>query len=320
MFILAGIVAVIAIAAILIGFTLSKRGQEVIRYGRTTNPGKTTGRWLKIGGAGGIVLTLVLTFFSSFYTQDVGEAKVLKDWTGNIVGQDVSAGADFKAPWVDTVDFDIRNQIAAYVGNGQDNYNGQLPNGPQITVQDREGVTANLDVVVVYSVKADAVTDIYREYLNQENFQARLIEQDIRSVVRNVPAKYGTLELLNGREQVGADIQEALVGRWAEKGVIVESVSLQEIRYSDEVKARFDAAQSARIEVEKAEAELDKAEVDAQQKVVQATAEADANNILAQSLTDPILQQRYLDTLRELAQAGNLVITDGSAADILVQR
>jgi regulator of protease activity HflC (stomatin/prohibitin superfamily) len=127
-------------------------------------------------------------------------------------------------------------------------------------------------------------------------------------VVRNVPAKYNTLELLNGREQASNDIKAALEKRWEKAGVIVESVSLQEIRYSEEVKGRFDAAQAARIEVEKAKAELEATQVSAQQKVVQAQAEADANAILNSSLTPSILQQRYLDTLKELAAAGNLVV------------
>ena len=272
-----------------------------------------------IGGIGGAlgVLALGAIFASTFYTQDVGEAKVLKDWTGNIVGEDITPGADFKAPWVDVVDFDIRNQIAAYVGDGFTDYNGSTPNGPQITVQDREGVTANLDIVVIYSINPDSVTEIYSEYLNQENFRARLIEQDIRSVVRNVPAKYNTLELLNGREEASNDIKIALEERWKSAGVIVESVSLQEIRYSEEVKGRFDAAQAARIEVEKAKAELEATEVSAQQKVVQAQAEADANAILNGSLTPAILQQRYLDTLSDLAAAGNLVVVPDGFGGII---
>lgn len=305
MAIIAAILLVAAVVALLLGLRFSAKPEKGSSY---ETDYRLAGRWLKWSALGAGVLAILFAFFASFYTQDVGEAKVLKDWTGNIVGQDTTAGADFKAPWVDAVDFDIRNQIAAYVGDGSNAYNGQEPSGPQITVQDREGVTANLDVVVIYSIKPDAVTDIYREYLNQENFRARLIEQDIRSVVRNIPAKYGTLELLNGREQVGADIQTALESRWAERGVVVESVSLQEIRYSDEVKQRFDAAQSARIEVEKAEAELDKAKVDAQQKVATAEAEAQANDILARSLTEPVLKQRYLDTLKELAASGNVVV------------
>ena len=301
MFIFAIILLIAAIVTIVVAAGLR-------RDATTENRPKLTSSI--VGGSGALLVffSLASVFASTFYTQDVGEAKVLKDWTGNIVGEDITPGADFKAPWVDVVDFDIRNQIAAYVGDGFDDYNGSVPNGPQITVQDREGVTANLDIVVIYSIDPDAVTEIYSQYLNQENFRARLIEQDIRSVVRNIPAKYNTLELLNGREQASNDIKDALSKRWESQGVIVESVSLQEIRYSDEVKARFDAAQAARIEVEKAKAELEATQVSAQQKVVQAQAEADANAILNSTLTEAILQQRYLDTLKELAAAGNLVV------------
>ena len=301
MFILAILLAIIATFFIVIGVRLR-------RSATSANRPRLTSTIVSGVGGGLAAIALGALFASTFYTQDVGEAKVLKDWTGNIVGEDVTPGADFKAPWVDVVDFDIRNQIAAYVGDGFDDYNGTQPNGPQITVQDREGVTANLDIVVIYSINPDSVTEIYSEYLNQENFRARLIEQDIRSVVRNVPAKYNTLELLNGREEASAAIKDALEKRWESAGVIVESVSLQEIRYSEEVKGRFDAAQAARIEVEKAKAELEATEVSAQQKVVQAQAEADANAILNSSLTPSILQQRYLDTLSDLAAAGNLVV------------
>ena len=299
------IVAILLVIIAGITFVVASRLRHIALEGNSSRLTSTV-----VGGVGALLMAFAIAAFfgSTFYTQDVGEAKVLKDWTGNIVGEDVTPGADFKAPWVDVVDFDIRNQIAAYIGDGFDDYNGSVPNGPQITVQDREGVTANLDIVVIYSIDPDAVTEIYSQYLNQENFVARLIEQDIRSVVRNVPAKYNTLELLNGREEASNDIKAALEKRWESQGVIVESVSLQEIRYSDEVKGRFDAAQAARIEVEKAKAELEATEVSAQQKVVQAQAEADANAILNSSLTSAILQQRYLDTLKELAAAGNLVV------------
>jgi len=308
--------AIVAVIIAVVLFVIAARSKRKPPEGPTLQSRIVT-------GAGGLfsVFAVLFLFLSMFYTQDVGEAKVLKDWTGNIVGEDVTPGADLKAPWVDVVDFDIRNQIAAYVGDGFDDYNGSQPNGPQITVQDKEGVTANLDVVVIYSIKADSVTEVYSEYLNQENFVARLIEQDIRSVVRNVPAQYTTLELLNSREKANEDIKASLETRWESQGVVVESVSLQEIRYSDEVKARFDAAQAARIEVEKAKAELEATQVSAQQKVVQAQAEADANAILNGSLTDNILQQRYLDTLKELAAAGNLVVVpEGFSGLVNVQK
>ena len=79
-------------------------------------------------------------------------------------------------------------------------------------------------------------------------------------------------------------------------------------RTCESVTAAYAAAQEAQINVQTEQAKLEAAKVSAQQKVVQAQAEADANAILNASLTDAILQQRYLDTLKELAASGNLVV------------
>lgn len=263
----------------------------------------------RIGGIASAVLVAISALFLSFstiYTQDPGEANVLRSWTGEVVGYSTGEGLKFKAPWVDRITYDIRNQQVVFA-----NPAGEEPknaNGPQITVQDREGVSANVDISVRYSVDPEAVRDIYANYQTQENFVSKFIENDIRAGVRTVPVQYGTLELLNSRAEVEQKVTEYLAQRWDGAGVNVESVSLQEIRYSDDVKARFDEAQNARTEVEKAEAELDKSKIDAQQKVAQAEAEAEANRILAESLSDEILQQRYLDTLKELAKGGNTIV------------
>jgi regulator of protease activity HflC (stomatin/prohibitin superfamily) len=254
---------------------------------------------------------LVFLAFSSFFRQDVGQANVLRDWTGNIVGTETASGLHPKAPWVDVVTFDVRNQRAVFVSEqepGQGDNIGGAPDGPQITVQDAEGVTANIDIAIRYSLDPTAVEEIYSAYYNEENLRTRLIFNDIRSVVRSVPGRFDTLEMLTDRNAVQDAILEALEARWADDGIIVEDVALQEIRYGEQVTGAYAAAQEAQINVQTETAKLEAAKVSAQQKVVQAQAEADANAILAASLTPAILQQRYLDTLKELAAAGNLVI------------
>jgi regulator of protease activity HflC (stomatin/prohibitin superfamily) len=256
-------------------------------------------------------LAVLFTVFSSFFRQDVGQANVLRDWTGNIVGTETASGLHPKFPWVDTVTFDVRNQRAVFVSEQQpgegDNIGG-TPDGPQITVQDAEGVTANIDITIRYSLDPAAVRDIYSAYATEENLRQRLIFNDIRSVVRSVPGKFTTIEMLTDRDAVQQDIQEALEARWKDDGIIVEDVALQEIRYGEQVTTAYASAQEAQINVQTETAKLEAAKVSAQQKVVQAQAEADANAILAASLTPAILQQRYLDTLAKLAEAGNLVV------------
>ena len=118
-----------------------------------------------------------------------------------------------------------------------------------------------------------------------------------------------------------AAISEALTVRWAEQGIVLESVALQEVRPPSEVLARYADAQAAQAQVAKESALLQAAEVKARQKVVEAQAEAEANNLLTKSLTKEVLEQRYLDTLKSIGENGNLVVVpDGSTPMVQVQK
>jgi regulator of protease activity HflC (stomatin/prohibitin superfamily) len=250
------------------------------------------------GAAALVVLALVLVGFSSYYSQDAGEARVQKSFTGKLVGQTTAAGPHWKAPWVSTINFDVRNNTVTYIGNGKEgDHSGGSATGAQITFQDKDGVTGNLDLVVRYSVQPDAVLKIYKEFKSQENFVSKVVTNDVRSVARNIPSTYSTIEVYNDRSKVEAGIRQALEDRWTKDGLVVEEVTLQEIRYSDGVKQRFDDAQAARIAVEKAQAEQQQASVEAATKKIEAQGIADANAVLTQSLTPEVLQQRYIDAL-----------------------
>jgi regulator of protease activity HflC (stomatin/prohibitin superfamily) len=300
MFILAIILGIAAVVLTVLGFKL-----KFTEYGRQNKTPNVVMR-----GIAGLLalLTALFMFLSMSYTQQAGEAKVLKDWTGNVVGQDTTTGLALKSPFVDTVDFDITNNLVAFIGNGESSYNGQKANGPQITFTDKDGATGNLDVAITYSIQPDAVTGIFTKYQNQDNFKSRLIEQDVRSVTRTVPSEFGTLELLTNRDKLAASLIAALNEKWAGKGIIVDSVAPQEIRYDKSVTDRYSQAQAARIDNDKAKAELETATINAQQKIVQAEAEAQANSKLAASLTEPILRQRYIDAL---SKSQFIVVPDG---------
>jgi regulator of protease activity HflC (stomatin/prohibitin superfamily) len=309
MFIFAILTGIIAVAALIFGlrakFTERQYGETVVV--------KTPNVIAKCIAGALALLTAGLLWGSMSYTQQAGEAKVLKDWTGTVVDDSTTTGLHFKSPLVSTIDFDITNNTVAFISDGSKSFNGQQANGPQITFTDKDGATGNIDVVVTYSIQPDAVRGIFTKYTNQENFLKKLIEQDVRSVTREVPAKYGTLSLLTSREKLSVDLVAALNKKWAGKGIIVDQVSPQEIRYSDNVKKRFDDAQSARIDNEKAKAELQTASINAKQKIVVAEAEAEANRKLAASLTAPILQQRYIDAL---AKSQFMVVPDGGGSII----
>ncbi len=263
---------------------------------------------LRLGGAAAVIVGLVTTVGGMAYTQDVGEVKVLRSFTGEVAGVDTSEGLAFKAPWVETVDFDVRNQQAIYKGEGYPTSEGEMVNGPEITFQDQDKVTGNADIAIRYSIDPGAVGEIYMEYPTQEALTARLIDQDMRSVVRNAFSGYTTAGVLERRGELEQDIRKGLEGRWEGTGVIVESVALQGIRYPQSTQDGFAQAQESATALKKAQADLEVRKAEAEQRKVVAQGEADANRILSESLTPEVLQQQYNETLVEVGKGGNLVV------------
>lgn len=262
------------------------------------------------------IAAAVSLFFSTFYANGVGEAKV---WVNSVdrtvVGSTSEPGSGFRAPWVDSIDFDLFSQEVKFAGaqDAAPSYAGGTVNGAEVTVSvggvSGGSTQGNADVFVTYSIDPAAVVDIYSEYKTQERFTEQIIVKQILSTARQVPADYSATEFRGTKR---ADAETAILDRLNERltdyGVEVSSVTIQDVRYPEAVENALKDVEVANQKQQKAEAELKAAEVAAQQKVVEAQAEADANAVLAQSLTAPVLQQRYLDTLAKLAKEGNLVV------------
>lgn len=263
------------------------------------------------------IAAVVSMIGSSVYTQGVGEAKVKVDISGAMKGVDIDEGFGMKAPWESMVTFDVRNQQAIYKGDGKPTSEGEVVNGPEITFQDKDKVSGNVDVAIRYSIDPSKVGDIYREYPSQTELSARLIDQDMRSIVRNAFSQYTTAGVLENRAQLEQDIRNGLEARWDGTGVIVESVALQGTRYPQSTQDGFTQAQESATALKKAHADLEVRKAEAEQKKVVAQGEADANRILEKSLSEGVLEKMYMDTLREIGKGGNLVVVPEGSTPIV---
>jgi len=309
-FVIAIILFVIGIPLFIIG-RVGRNASDEKRGSYDTFTPRRVALWIQNAGLMVVGVGVLSTGLSTFWTQDIGEASVLRTWTGNIVGTEIGEGAHLKAPWVDAVTFDIRNKRVVFVNpetSSGDNSGGES-DGREIAVTDSDGVKSDADITVRYSIDPTQILTIYREFKNEDGLKATLIFNDIRSVTRSAAGQATTLQLLGpGRDDVAADIQKRLTGKWDEYGIEIDEVSLQQVLAPKSVQDAYSNAQKSQIDVQKAENDLEAVKISSQEKVVQAQAEADANELLNESLTPAILQQRYLDTLAKLAKKGNLVV------------
>ena len=258
----------------------------------------------------GVVLGIILFFLSAIYTQEVGEALVVKNADGTIAREDTTPGMDLKAPWQDTISFDIKSQQALFKGNGQGTSEGETVDRPEITVSTSDKVASNLDIAVRYSVDENRVGQIYTDYKTESAFFQRLISQDISTVVKDTSGAYTIDRLLAERSKFSKDIEDNLKKRWSGKGIVVESVALQTIRPPLTITDRITKSQEAQQQLVQTQAATKVKEEEAKQKRIEAQGTADANRILNNSLTDKILQEKYIDALKNGKNL--IVVPEGS--------
>lgn len=272
-----------------------------------------------IAGALGALVAIGLGIMSCMYSQEQSEAKVIKSVSGEVTAVDTTQGFGFKSPLDSIITFDIRDQQALYKGDGNPTTEGESVNGPQITIQDKDKVSADVDIAIGYSIDPDKVGEIYSNYSSQENFVARKIDQDMRSVVRNSFSAYTTAGVLENRAKLETDIGKALSERWKDSGIIVTNTALQGIRYPEATQNGFTQAQESATNLKRAQEDLKvkeaegaqrkaTAQADAEVRRINAEAEAKANETLNKSLTDSVLQKQYIDALKDIGKDGNLVV------------
>jgi len=213
-----------------------------------------------VGGAvvaGLIALTVV---GGSVYTVDQGERGVILR-NGAVVGT-AEPGLGFKLPIVDSVrEINVQTQARVY---------------EKVMVYSRDQQNANLQVSVNYRLATDQVEKIYSEFGGQDGIVSRLLDRQVPEEVKNVFGKFNAVTAIQERARLGMEIQEAIQKAATNSMMIVESVQVENIDFSDAYEKSIEQRMLAEVEVQKVQQNAEREKVQAEILVIQAKAQADA--------------------------------------------
>lgn len=270
----------------------------------------------KIFGIIAVVVAIISAIFS-VYTQDAGEVVVLRNMGGDLAGYTEDAGFHFKAPWQKAIRYDVRNNLVNLYRNAEYSYDGGAAEGSCVTVNDKGGASADIDLQVVYSLDADAAMQLYIDYGTQKHFTETVIQNDVRATAREVAGRYDTMTMLTNRGEFTKGLRDALAEKWQKLGLSVEQVSVQDVRYPKTITKKYAEAQAAEVAKAQALNEQETAKVKAETKRIEAEGEAAANKVLSDSLTPEVVQQHYIDALVTIGENGNLVVVPEGSQPIV---
>ena len=243
---------------------------------------------------------------------------MLKGMGGEVVGSTSEPGFHGSSPFDDAITYSTRNNVISLIGDGTEDYNGGSATGPKISCNDSSGTAFEVDVQLNYSLDPAYAEELYASYGTQEGHAQYVVAVDLRSVAREVAGRMTTMQMLTDRGSFTAALTDALAGEWEGDGIIIESVSVQEVRYPESITARYAEAQASEISKAKALNEQEAKKVEAETRVIEAQGVAEANRVLAESLSDEVLRQNYIDALREVGASGNLVVVPDGSQPVVV--
>ena len=221
------------------------------------------GRILGIIGAviAGIVALVILG--SSFYTIDAGERGVILR-NGKVVGT-AEPGLGFKLPIVDSVkEITVQTQARVY---------------EKVMVYSKDQQNAELQISVNYRLPADQVETIYTDFGGKDGVMTRLLDRQVPEEVKNVFGRFNAVTAIQERERLSKEVQEAIQAATKNPVIIVESVQIENIDFSEAYEQSIEQRMLAEVEVQKVQQNAQREKVQAEILVIQAKAEADAKKL-----------------------------------------
>ncbi len=202
---------------------------------------------------------IAVLIINPFTTIDAGERGVVLRW-GAFQGRILQPGLHVITPVMDQV---VKMNVQT----------------TRFSIEDSEAYSKDLQVVsiesaLLYQLDEAEVGKIYQEI--GTNIEGKIIQPSLEAAIKQVIAKYTAEEILNLRAQVQQEIESAVRASIASSHVLVSQYAMVNEKFSSEFEGAIERKQVAEQDAKRAENELKRIRIEADQRVAQAQAEATA--------------------------------------------
>lgn len=232
------------------------------------------GKWISTA----IIVIVVLIVGSNSYAQvEYGHVGLYKTF-GKLNNNILSPGMHFKIPFMQTV-IQVNTQVTK--------------TETDTTASSKDLQPVSTHVAVNYSVNKDSAYNLMNNIGG--NFDTVIINPAVQEIVKEVTARYQAEDLIAKRDVVAGEISEHLTSRLAKYDLIVNEINIVNFKFSDAFNQSIEAKQVAQQQALKASNDLKRIQIEAQQKIAQAEAEAEALKLKKQEVTPELVQLKQIE-------------------------
>src|SRR3989338_606610 len=202
------------------------------------------------------------------------------DFFGQVSPRALSSGINFVNPLAKVISLSIRTQ--------EDKETMEVPS--------KEGLNVALDLSVLYKLDPAKAVEVYKTI--GSGYKEVILIPQYRAAARGVTVSHEAKALYTSeRELLTQGIDDSLKNLIANRGVIIERVLLRAITLPTVVSGAIEQKLKAEQDAEKMKFILQKEQLEAERKRVEAGGIRDAQTIINQSLTAQYLHYLWINTL-----------------------
>jgi regulator of protease activity HflC (stomatin/prohibitin superfamily) len=129
----------------------------------------------------------------------------------------------------------------------------------------------------------------------KQEYKERIIDPAVQEVVKAITARYTAVELITQRERVRSEIKDLLKSRLSSYAILVDDFSIVNFKFSQVFEQAIEAKQTAEQLALKAQRDLERIKIEADQKVASARAEAEALRLQKENVTPQLIKLRQIE-------------------------
>jgi regulator of protease activity HflC (stomatin/prohibitin superfamily) len=250
-----------------------------------------------IGAIVALVIAVIIAA-GSWYTVDQTERGVRLRY-GAVIGT-AQPGLGFKVPLMDTVE-KVSVKTTTFTWDKMNSYSyDQQP--------------ADLKISVTLRASPEKVADLYAKFGALQTAVNQVVSPVVNQQVKVVFGRYTAVKAIQERGQLNSAIKDAITSTLKDDPmIIIESVQLENIEFSQTYLHSIEQRMLAEVEVQKLQQNAEREKVQAQITVTQATAKANAVRAEAQANAEAT-------RLNGEAKASNIKITGEAEAAAIEAR
>lgn len=258
----------------------------------------------------GVVIVLVIICgFACTERIPAGYVGVVYNMNGGVEDEVLTQGWKIVSPTKNVTLYSIALE-QSYMTKGEQ---GDSPEDESFEIPTKEGAALEVDIAFSYSYELSEVPQTFTRFRGQNGKEIlkSFIKPKMQAWIKEITPTFSMISIVSTqRGEVNKTLTEQLQNRFRPYGVVIDNIALADVRPDPEtdeairkkIKAQEDL-ETAKVTAEKdkveatrdkeiAEINAEKAKIEAQgkadAKLIEANAEAEANKMIAESLTDKL--------------------------------